>query len=601
MAADQVTPPPPPGFTIDPAQSLPSGFVMDTGAPTAKAPTPEKVTSSKAASFKQGLFDPVAGASQLLAHVQPERLTQAELELSNWMSKHGIGKGVNVTSTEGKPLAGSQAIDQLIKNEDASVEQQRQEAGRAGGADWYRLAGNVASPVNLTPAAGIAGKAASTGRLASLGGRAALGATQGAVAGATAPVTSGDFAAEKEKQIAAGAATGGLLPALTGAAARIIKPIGNEVVKKLTDAGISLTPGQILGGWWQRAEDAATSLPLVGDAIKGAQRRGIMTFNQSAINDSLKSIGDKLPKGLVGNEALTYARRSLSDAYDSLLPKLKGDLHAGPPANALPGPGVSAIPKPTFNDELNTIRQMGANLPSQQRKDLNRIIDKEVIGKFTSAGKALGDTLKQIQETLNKEANNFATGGPYERTLSGGIKEVGSALRRMINDVNPNNADELGKINAGYASFKRAQRAGSSVAAQDGVFTPAQYHNAVKALDKTKDKRAFSEGTALGQDLSAAAKSRLSQTVPDSGTPLRQLVTGAGGVATGSALGGIPGVAAALAAPALYSAPGTNLARLMLTTRPQGAQQLSNLVRGSSPALTAGAVPLAQLMQGTQD
>src|SRR6266404_4749236 len=347
MAADQVTPPPPPGFTIDPAQSLPSGFVMDTGAPTAKAPTPEKVTSSKAASFKQGLFDPVAGASQLLAHVQPERLTQAELELSNWMSKHGIGKGVNVTSTEGKPLAGSQAIDQLIKNEDASVEQQRQEAGRAGGADWYRLAGNVASPVNLIPAAGI------------------------------------------------------------------IKPIGNEVVKKLTDAGISLTPGQILGGWWQRAEDAATSLPLVGDAIKGAQRRGIMTFNQSAINDSLKSIGDKLPKGLVGNEALTYARRSLSDAYDSLLPKLKGDLHAGPPANALPGPGVSAIPKPTFNDELNTIRQMGANLPSQQRKDLNRIIDKEVIGKFTSAGKASGDTLKQIQETLNKEANNFATGGPY--------------------------------------------------------------------------------------------------------------------------------------------------------------------------------------------
>ncbi len=587
MAADQITPPPPPppGFTIDPAQSLPSGFVMDTGAPSAKAPTPEQVTSSKAASFKQGLVDPISGAAQLLTHILPERAVEAGNELNNFLAKYGLVKEIPTKTAVGQEVKGSKAFDELIKNEDVAVAQQRQEAGRAGGADWYRLAGNVASPSNLA----IAAKAP---QAASLAGRIASGAGQGAIASATAPVTSGDFAAEKAKQVATGAGIGGTLSALTGAAARIIKPISSEIVQKLTDAGISLTPGQILGGWWQRAEDAATSKFLVGDAIKEAQRRGIKTYNQAEINPALEQISDKLPKDLVGHEAVAYTRKALGDAYGDLLPKLKGDLHSKAPVNALPGQGASAIPNPSFNDELNTIRQLGSNLPSQQRKDLNRIIDKEVIGKFTSAGKASGETLKQIQETLTKEANNFATGGPYERTLSGGIKEVGSALRRMINDVNPNYSDELGKINKGYAIFKRAQRASSSLGAKDGVFTPSQYLNSAKALDKTKDKRAFSEGTAFGQDLAAAAKSRLSQTVPDSGTATR----------LGANLASLPlTVPAGIAASALYSEPGSNLARLMLTTRPQGAQQLSNLVRGSNPALTAGAVPLAQLMQGTQD
>jgi hypothetical protein len=558
--------------------------------PAAPKPTALQVAASSAESMGHGIKDPITGGAQLLAHLLPDKAVQAVNEFNNVLAKYGLVSKIPGADGNGNPVKGAAALDEMVKRDEAELQRNRAAAGRTG-ADWWRLTGNVVSPANVALAAKIPGAA-------TLAGKVGLGAAQGGVSGALAPVTDGDFASEKAKQIASGAATGGAVPVLSEAAARVIKPISSQAVKVLTDRGISLTPGQILGGWYQRAEDALTSVPIIGDSIKGAQRRGIVTFNRAAINDALKPIKDELPKGVEGQEAIAYARKALGDKYDELLPKLKGDLFNGPPPNALPQQSGQAA-KLSFKDELENIRQMGQNLPPQQRKDLNRIIDKEVIDKFTKGGRAAGETLKQIQETLNKEARNFANGGPYERTLSGGIKEIESAMRRMIEDVNPGYSKELSAVNQGYAAFKRAQRAASSVGAQDGFFTPAQYHNAVKALDKTKDKRAFAEGTAIGQELSTAAKERLSSKLPDSGTATRGLVEAAlfGG---GAHMLGAPYAAGALAAPAAYSKLGTQMAQAALLSRPRFADPLAQLVKNNPQAITGAAVPLAELMMSTQ-
>jgi hypothetical protein len=96
-----------------------------------------------------------------------------------------------------------------------------------------------------------------------------------------------------------------------------------------------------------------------------------------------------------------------------------------------------------------------------------------------------------------------------------------SALRRMVERVNPEYQGELSKINEGYSKFKITQRAAGSVGAHEGVFSPAQLHTAVKAQDQSKDKARFAEGNANMQDLSTAGKKVLPSTVPDSGTPFR--------------------------------------------------------------------------------
>lgn len=593
MATSDEMIPPPPGFTVDPAHSLPPGFSMDAAKPAFKGdPEGIDVAASRAKSFGKGITDPLTGAAQLLTHIAPDSFSEASNDLQNWFAKYGIMDKIPTKDAQGNPISGKKAFDEFIHQNEKKGEDERVSAGR-GGADWFRLGGNVVSPAN----AAIASKIPQASGIAA---RIGIGMGQGAAQGALTPVTEGNFLDEKLKQIGIGGGVGGVLPALTGAAARIIKPITSKAAEFLAEKGVSLTPGQILGGWYQRVEDGLTSLPIIGDSIKGAQRRGIETFNTAAVNDALTPIGEKLPKGVEGQQALAYAREKLGDKYDALLPKLKGELFNGPPANAIASPGAAqqAI-KPSFMDEIKTIRQMGDNLPPQQKKDLNRIIDKEIIEKFTKQGNASGETLKMIQEKLNKEAGNFATGDAYQRTLAGGIKELGSAMRRMIEDVNPGYSKELGAIDLGYATFKRAQRAGSGVGIKDGFFTPSQYNSAVKALDRTKDKRAFSEGDALGQDLASAGKKVLSQTVPDSGTPLRGLI-GATALGGGAAAAHIPYAAGALAAPAIYSNLGTTAIQKALMNRPQFAQPLSDLVRKSNPALTAGAVPLAELMMSTQ-
>lgn len=345
--------------------------------------------------------------------------------------------------------------------------------------------------------------------------RTAVGAGMGAISGEAAGATH-----ELTGNPALTAAAGLLAPA---AAAKVA---GGGVklspqAQLLADEGVTLTPGQIKGGAVKRAEDAATSIPVLGDAIKSAQRKGIETFDAAALNRALEPIGAKLPGHLKGNQAVEYTYGKLGDAYDSLLPNLKGDLNAVPGAGGLPKVAGQAAP-PSFRQEIENIRQIGQNLPEPQRGQLGRILDREIIDRFTGQGKASGETLKDIESKLGGIAKRAGKSDDYDvRTMGDAVQEAQNAMRRMVENVNPTYQGELAKINEGYANFKKVQNAAGRVGANEGVFTPAQLHAAVRAGDPSKDKARFAEGNALMQDLSGAGKAVLSPTVPDSGTPMR--------------------------------------------------------------------------------
>ena len=165
---------------------------------------------------------------------------------------------------------------------------------------------------------------------------------------------------------------------------------------------------------------------------------------------------------------------------------------------------------------------MAQNLPEPQSGQVGRIIDKEIIGRFTPSGKASGETLKEIESQLGNLYKTFGRSDNYDtRTMGQAVQEMQGALKRMVDRVNPEYTGELNKINVGYSNFKKIQSAAASVAAPEGVFSPAQLHNAVKVGDISKDKARFAEGNALMQDLSAAGKLVLPTSVPDSGTPIR--------------------------------------------------------------------------------
>jgi len=361
------------------------------------------------------------------------------------------------------------------------------------------------------------------------------------------------------------------LNAVTKPIASMISPKVAPEVKTLMNEGVTPTTGQILGGGFQRLEEGLSSVPLVGDFIKNAQLRAVEDLNKAAFNRALKPIGKELPKDVTGREAVQFADDALGSAYQKLLPKMtvKADK--------------------TFSTELSNLKQaVDSGAINQTTKEFfNKWIDNNVTNKFQGQGAITGETLKGIQENFRVKINELSSSTLNdERVIAGALKEAQDQFRQLVTRSNPNYAKELNAINTGYANFKRVQNAAGKVGAEEGVFSPAQLQNAVRAMDKSKDKARFAEGKALMQDLSESGKTVLGSKVPDSGTPYRTM---AAILASGGAgLSGYPGIAAGLAAsPVMYSAGGQKMMAALLAKRPAGAQNFAEQVRNNQQARIA--------------
>lgn len=509
----------------------------------------------------KAIYDTGRGAGQLLGLVRNEDVKESR-RLDKDLMDTGAGVGGNIAGNIGIALLPGGAL---------------KAAGTAAGS--IPAAARVAEALNVAGNTMLAPK--------SIKAAAAVGSGLGALQPA-------ESAQERVTNAILGGAISAGANAVPKAVSRVLNPQTSPEAATLMKEGVTLTPGQIMGGTAQRVEDGATSLPVIGDAIKAAQRRGIESFDEAAINRTLAPISQKLPKGLKGYEAVAYAQEALGDAYEALLPKLKGALDNAAPANALPAKAGQAA-TPTLREELDVIRQMGANLPEAQAGQLNRIIENEVVKRFTPAGIASGETLKNIESKLGGMAKDFARSENYDvRTMGDAVQEVQAALRRMVENVNPGYGKELSAVNSGWANFKRVQKAAASVGAKEGVFTPAQLQSAVKAADKSKDKARFAVGEAMMQDLSGAGKSVMSSTVPDSGTPFRlaNLATMGGGYLLDPMVAG-----GAITGAAAYTDPVLKVTQALLAQRPEIVRQFGPKVAATAPYLS---IPAFGVQAGQQ-
>lgn len=553
-------------------------------APPAQTVTPHEM--GWGTRFMQGLNDVSAAGGQMLVHALPSGVVDAV--------NHATAK-VNdlpvigpLTQMFGMVPATPQSIDADIAHNEQQYQANRQAAANnitglvtgqqpKPGVDWARIGGTA---LGTAPLAVVGGPGAGVAKIA----------LQGGLQGAAQPVTEvhgDDFWSQKGQQAAVGAATGvATNKALSGIAA-VLAPKVRPEVQTLLDAGVTPTPGQIMGGGANRIEQAATSVPVLGDVIKNAQRRAVQQLNTAAINRSLEPIGESLPKGMAGREALDHAVTKLGDAYDAVTAK------------------IGAVPHDSqLMGDLSNLSGMVSHLPKEQADQFNRIVSSEILDRFKGpAGVITGQDLKAAESNLGQLAKGYGKSTDFDQVqMAGAIREAQAMLRSFLARQAPEEASRLADINAGYANLLRAQRAASSVAADGGVFTPAQLQNAVKALDPSKNKRQFATGQAIMQDLSEAGKSVLGPTVPDSGTPLRHAVQM--GLAGAVGHGALPESAAGLMVPAAaglgaltlpYTVLGQKTAAALLAgERPQQVQQFARLVR----ALAAPAAAIAPAAVG---
>jgi len=545
----------------------PDAYLATTSKPNRATASPSKNLKPVSAvdSIVMGLADPVHGGAQLITRILPDGVVQAGNNLNNWLADK---TGLVAKIPEG-------GVDQMVAQREADYQAGRQASNRnmsslvtgkqeEPGFDWWRTAGNILSPANKAiPMAGPT---------ASLGKQVVSGVTGGAVSSMLTPTSGGDYWEQKKTQALTGGAFGGAAPIVVRGASRLVSPKAstNPQVRKLLDEGITPTPGQLLGGAAKSTEEKLTSLPIVGDAIKSGQTRAVNDLNRTVANRALKPIGESIPEGVSGRDAVDYVETALGKRYDSLLPKLtvKGDSQ--------------------FATEVNGLSQMVKNgsIDPKYANAFDRYMKTNVLNKFKGQNSLTGQTFKDIESDIGQQATRLAqSNDPDARLLADAYREVQSNMRNMLVRSNPQAAEELKAINTGYANFKRMQRAASGVGAEDGVFSAAQLQSAVKAMDKSKDKAAFARGNALMQDLSDPAKAVLGNTIPNSGTADRSLI------ALAQLLD--PRVAAAaIASPALYSKTGQNALATIFAARPKSAEPIANALRKSSPALS---LPAAQV------
>lgn len=402
----------------------------------------------------------------------------------------------------------------------------------------------------------------------------------GGLMGALDPVGTGD---SRGTNTALGAAGGFAGQGVANGISRVLNPQINQQVKTLMAEGVSPTPGQVLGGGWKALEDKATSIPILGGAIKSGQMRTIDDFNRAAYNRVLAPIGENAKDLPIGREGVAALGDKLSAKYDALLPTLK----------------IKADSQ--YHAEMSSLKQLASNLGPQQEQQFNSILKNEVERRFSPNGGMAGETMKEADSSLGAQIRRLSgSSDANQRGLADALKETQAILRDMVERNNPAKAAELSAINQGWANLTRVERSAASLGAREGVVTPAQLTNAVKAGDTSVRKRQFARGNALMQDLAESGKSVLGDKYPDSGTAGRLLLA-EGGLGLGSHLlaGTVPilgpGTMAAAGVAALGTLPyttgvGQKAAAALLAKRYGLLTDAGELVRNYAPAgATAGA------------
>lgn len=462
----------------------------------------------------------------------------------------GLGRRMSEIGTLGTHEAAPEAVDAMKDSLPAQAGMITADVGTMA------LGGTALKAAEGVPMIGRA--AATAGRaLATPAGIPEAMAAQGAYGAAT-----NNNRAEAGAWGAAGGALGQAIPKVAGA---VISPELKATARALLDRGVKLTPGEMLGGAAQRIEDAATAIPIVGDAIKAAKNRSLEGFNKSVIDEALATVNKTLPKGVTaGHEAIDAAHNAISDVYDKTLTGMHVQLD---------------VP---FVQTMNKIESMVAQLPKKEQNAFQTLIKDEIDRKFGNpTSTSLGESVKEISSMLRGAAKKLGSSADfYQNTLGDAVKEVNRAVLDMVKRQHPTRGAMLDAADKAYAQLGRIKDAASRAGAKEGVFTPAQL---VAAIRKYTGADRFARGQGFGQDYAEGAKEVLSQKVADSGTVTRAMV-GAG------TLGGLhmldpSGLSQALmlGGAAAYTKPGTELANLLIAKRPQSARELAKAIRSLTP------------------
>ena len=364
----------------------------------------------------------------------------------------------------------------------------------------------------------------------------------------------------------------------------VIAPKVTEGVRTLTDLGVRLTPGAILGAAdtafgraANMAESALTSIPGLGALIGQARGTVPEDFEKAAVTKLADFINVTVPKDLSGDRAVSWVKKSISDKFNSLVPNLD-----------------MTLPSNWQNDALDIFSNL--NVPASRKgllDDFLSTVSQNVEAVTDKFGRISGRNLQNSLSGLSDTARTFmkSTDG-FERRVGSGVAQVRSWMLETLAEQNPAQAEELLRLNKAWSAQTVLDKAVGYVG---NTVSPSSLTRAVKSLSGGKVGGFFEDLARAGMELPKG--------LAESGTYTRSAIAQALGL-TGATAGGtylsqqedlgpyeLPLTTLATLG-ALYTPPGRKSLQYLMTREAGPAfQQLANTARiGLSPATAAATV-----------
>lgn len=422
------------------------------------------------------------------------------------------------------------------------------------------------------------------GGAARVGARVAPALTQAAVSAArTRPVTAaglagaayGAGAAEEMADVPLEATLAGTM----GMGLQKLAPAISRRAAAMREAGLPLTIGQLYPGL-RRAEEAFTSVPIMGGQVAKAMQEPVEAFPALVYNRALRPLGISIDPKASPRKAFQQAEKAFRKAYDEALSDVEVDVT--PDFIEM----MANISK-TAKEELGVAGEALS-------KDFDAIIKSRVMGKIKD-GKLTGDDLKEIQTFIGqKSARNRASPDPVNQDFADALDDLDIGLMDAFAKAAPQKREQLMRANRAYSRYVPIRRAAS--AAGEAEFTPAKLMQAIRAEERKKGAAGLGRlaaGRGTMQPLAEIGMDVIGRQLPDSGTAERlmkaqMLRTGLTGLGLG---GGGVGYATDVISPfQLGAGIGIGLLGAGAYTRP-GQAALRRAIPAVGRVMTAPAIP----------
>ena len=376
------------------------------------------------------------------------------------------------------------------------------------------------------------------------------------------------------------AAASGAIGAVAGPAVAKVAPAITAGAADLIKRGVALTPGQAVGGSsllgtaLQRTEErVADTVPLLGDAVRGAFDRANAGFNRATVSEALGPLVKKIPKNLEGKDLIGYGQRVISNAYNATLSKMKIK-------NVMP-----------LASEMDTITK---DLADDIAKDVQDRVSGYITKKFKNGGMS-GQDIKKAQTLLRRDIMRLRKeGSDIGARKADALEDIKNVFSAELQKANPVQGPKLNQVDKAYGQFeivRNAELRRKAGGDADG-FLPGDLLQAVAKGDPTKRQSQFSAGEARLQGFARNAQNVMGNQTPNTGTAarLQALKFGVGGAGGYGITQADPfTIGATLASPLAYTQAGVPLARNVVA----GAGRVA---RGAVPVAAANTTEMSRQM-----